>query len=306
MGAVRLRHVDEALGRGLRQAREVFEERRRRGSLTQRDVQKRLDRLSPTLEYTGLRRADLVIEAVFEDLDLKRAILAQVEAASGEECVYASNTSSLPIQEIVKGCRRPTRVLGMHFFSPVHRMPLLEVVVTAETDAWATATAVAFGRRLGKHVIVVRDGAAAHDAHPRAVSRRGRAPVEEGDHRGVDIGPRAFGLPMGPLALIDEVGLDVAAKVSEVLHRHFGPRMAPPEGLIHVLESGRLGRKNGHGFYGYDGKRKKVDENVYPLLGVGAERRPFETREIQDRRLRVSERGGSQLQGKRPAHAARR
>lgn len=283
---VRLKDTsDEALGRGLRQAREIFEERRRRGSLTERDVQKRMDRLSPTLEYTGLRRADLVIEAVFEDLDLKRAVLAEVEAASGEECVYASNTSSLPIQEIVKGCRRQTRVLGMHFFSPVHRMPLLEVVVTADTDAWATATAVAFGRRLGKHVIVVRDGAGFYTTRTLApyLNEAARLVEEGATIESVDAALEAFGFPVGPLALIDEVGLDVAAKVSGVLQRHFGPRMAPPEGLIRVLESGCLGRKNGHGFYRYDGKRKKVDENVYPLLGVGAERRPFDTREIQDR-----------------------
>jgi len=283
---VRLKDTStEALGRGLRQAREVFEERRRRGSITERDVQKRMDRLSPTLEYTGLRRADLVIEAVFEDLDLKRAVLADVEAATGEECVYASNTSSLPIQEIAKGCRRPTRVLGMHFFSPVHRMPLLEVVVTSETDAWATATAVALGRRLGKHVIVVRDAAGFYTTRTLGpyLNEAARLVEEGAAIEGVDAALETFGFPVGPLALIDEVGLDVAAKVSGVLHRHFGARMAPPEGLARVLESGRLGRKNRRGFYAYDGKKKKVDEDVYGLVGVDTTRRPFDPREIQDR-----------------------
>ena len=150
----------EALGRGLRHARELFDERRKRGSLTRaRASSSAWTALSATIDYTGFRRADLVIEAVFEDLELKRQVLAEVEAATREDCVFASNTSSLPIAEIARGRAAARRAsLGMHFFSPVHKMPLLEVIVTPQTDAWATATAVAFGRRLGKHVIVVRDG----------------------------------------------------------------------------------------------------------------------------------------------------
>ncbi len=117
-----------------------------------------MDRIAPTVDYSGFRRADLVIEAVFEDLELKRRVLAETEAVTRDECVFASNTSSIPIGEIAKGCRRPAQVLGMHFFSPVHKMPLLEIVATPETALTAIATAVAFGRRIGKHVIVVRDG----------------------------------------------------------------------------------------------------------------------------------------------------
>jgi 3-hydroxyacyl-CoA dehydrogenase/enoyl-CoA hydratase/3-hydroxybutyryl-CoA epimerase len=283
---VRLKDTNaETLGRGLRHAREVLEERRRRGSLTALELQQRIDRISPSLDYSGFRRADLVIEAVFEDLEVKRRVLQETEGATGDECVFASNTSALPIGEIARGARRPSRVLGMHFFSPVHRMPLVEVAVTAETDAWAAATAVAFGRRLGKHVIVVRDG-------PGFYTTRALAPylaegcrlLEEGARiEDVDRALVAFGFPVGPLALLDEVGIDVAAKVARFLHERFGPRLAPPPSMARLIEDSRLGRKNRRGFYRYDGDRKRPDETVYALLPAGGGRRDWDAREIQER-----------------------
>jgi 3-hydroxyacyl-CoA dehydrogenase/enoyl-CoA hydratase/3-hydroxybutyryl-CoA epimerase len=200
--------------------------------------------------------------------------------------VIGSNTSSLPIGELARDCRRAGRVLGMHFFSPVHRMPLLEVVVTAQAEAPATATAVGFGRRLGKHVIVVRDG-------PGFYTTRALAPylneaarlLEEGARiEDVDDAQTAFGFPVGPLALLDEVGIDVGAKVAHVLHERLGARLAPPGSLARVTEDGRLGRKSGRGFYRYDG-RKRPDVSVYELLPSGASRRPFAAREIQERLL---------------------
>ncbi len=285
---VRVRLKDttaESLGRGLRYVRESFETRRQRGSLSGREVGQRMDRISATTEFTGFRRADLVIEAVFEDLELKRQLLAAIEAATHDDCVFASNTSSLPIREIGRHARRKARVLGMHFFSPVHKMPLLEVIVTKETDAWATATAVAFGRRLGKHVIVVCDGPGFYTT--RALSpylNEAARLVEEGARiEAVDRALTGFGFPVGPIALIDEVGIEVAAKVSKILHHAFGERMAAPASMARVVEDGRQGRKNGRGFYRYEGNKRQPDESVYALLASGAERRVFETREIQDR-----------------------
>jgi 3-hydroxyacyl-CoA dehydrogenase / enoyl-CoA hydratase / 3-hydroxybutyryl-CoA epimerase len=273
-----------AVGKGLRYVRDLLEERRQRGSLSGRELQQRMDRIAATTEMSGFRRVTLVIEAVFEDLELKRRVLAETEAATVQDCVYASNTSSLPIGEIAGGAARPTRVLGMHFFSPVHRMPLLEVIVTKETDAWATATAVAFGRRLGKHVIVVRDGPGFYTT--RALSpymNEAARVVEEGARiEDVDAAMTAFGFPVGPVALLDEVGIDVGAKVAKILHHAFGDRLAPPAAMARVVEDGRLGRKNGRGFYRHDGKAKRPDESVYALLSA-PERRPFDTREIQDR-----------------------
>jgi 3-hydroxyacyl-CoA dehydrogenase/enoyl-CoA hydratase/3-hydroxybutyryl-CoA epimerase len=279
---VRLKDTSvEALGNGLRYVRGILDGR---ASLSRRERGKRMDRLSPTLDYSGFGRADLVIEAVFEDLDTKRAVLADAEAVIGKECVFASNTSSLPIGRIAAGARRPARVLGMHFFSPVHKMPLLEVIVTPETDAWATATAVTFGRRLGKHVIVVRDGPGFYTSRALApyLNEAARLLEEGAAVEDVDRALLAFGFPVGPLALLDEVGIDVGGKVAKILYQHFGERMAPPPLMGTVLADGREGRKNQRGFYTYDGKEKRVDTSLYALWG-GASRRAFDTREVQDR-----------------------
>ena len=227
-----------------------------------------------------------MIEAVFEDLELKRRVLAETEAATRDECVFASNTSSIPICEIATGCRRPEQVLGMHFFSPVHKMPLLEVVVTPETSARALATAVVFGRRIGKNVIVVRDGPGFYTTRALA-SYMNEASwlLEQGANiEGMDRALTAFGFPVGPVTLLDEVGIDVGAKVAKVMHHHFGERMAPPPSMTQVLADGRQGRKNARGFYAYaGGRRTGVDASVYALLPGGPSRRAFEPREMQER-----------------------
>jgi 3-hydroxyacyl-CoA dehydrogenase/enoyl-CoA hydratase/3-hydroxybutyryl-CoA epimerase len=283
--AVRIRDTGaEALGRGLRHAREVFDERRRRGSLSRLEVERRMSRLSTTLDYSGFRRAELVIEAVFEDLEVKRKVLAEAEAATGEDCVYASNTSSLPIGDIGRNARRPGNVLGMHFFSPVHRMPLLEVVVTPRTDPRAVATAAAFGRRIGKHVIVVRDGTGFYTSRALAPYMNEAAHLlEEGAAvEAIDRAMTGFGFPVGPVALLDEVGIDVGAKVARIMHDAFGERMSPPASMARVLADGRQGRKNRRGFYLYDGE-KRVDEGVYRLISGDGARRPFDERDIQER-----------------------
>jgi 3-hydroxyacyl-CoA dehydrogenase/enoyl-CoA hydratase/3-hydroxybutyryl-CoA epimerase len=284
--AVRLKDTSlPSLGRGLAYVRGLLEERRKRGSLTRLEVAKRIERLAPSLDYSGFRRADLVIEAVFEDLDLKRKVLADVEAATRDICVFASNTSSLPIAEIAASSRRPSRVVGMHFFSPVHKMPLLEVIVTPSTDAESTAPAVTFGRRIGKHVIVVRDGPGFYTSRALApyMNEAARILEEGASIEDVDEAMVAFGFPVGPIALLDEVGIDVGAKVAKVMHEGFGERMAPPASMARVLADGRQGRKNKRGFYLYGGGEKQADRSIYPLLSGDAPRQAMDPRAIQDR-----------------------
>jgi 3-hydroxyacyl-CoA dehydrogenase/enoyl-CoA hydratase/3-hydroxybutyryl-CoA epimerase len=164
-------------------------------------------------------------------------------------------------------------------------MPLLEVVASRRTAPEALATAVGFGRRLGKHVIVVRDGPGFYTTRALSLYMNEAARLlEEGAAiDDIDGAMTAFGFPVGPLTLFDEVGIDVATKIGEVMHRHLGERMAPPEGTAQVLADGRKGRKNRKGFYTYDGGRKRVDETVYALLPGGRRRRRFDRREIQDR-----------------------
>lgn len=286
---VRLRDTDNAaLGRGMRAAREVFAERRRRGRLSSRELEQRMDHIAPTTGPSGARRAELVIEAVFEDVELKRELVAELEERVEERCVIASNTSSLPIAEIAQGAKRPQRIVGMHFFSPVHRMPLLEVVVTGENDAFAVATAVAFGRRLGKQVITVRDGPGFYTTRILApyLNEAGRLLEEGARIEEIDAAMRAWGFPVGPLALLDEVGVDVGAKVSGALADRLGARFAAPAAIEKLLAAERLGRKSSRGFYRYgerDGEgKKRPDAGVYDLLG-DPERRPIPARDIQDR-----------------------
>ena len=282
--AVRMKDASlEALARGLRQIHGVFEERRKRRSLSGREVGQRMDRVSPSLELKGFARADLVIEAVFEDLELKQRVLAEVESVIGEDCVFASNTSSIPIGEIARGCRRPGRVLGMHFFSPVHKMPLLEIVITPESEPAAVATAAAFGRRVGKHVIVVRDGPGFYTTRSLAayMNEATRVLEEGAEVDALDAAMVRFGFPLGPCALLDEVGIDVAARVAGVMQRAFGERMTPPASMATLVSDGRKGRKAGRGFYTYDRGKKRVDESVYALLL--SSRRPLDVHRTQQR-----------------------
>lgn len=276
----------EAVGRGLGYARGLWDERRARRRLDRRQVSQRLDRLAGTVDYSGFRTADLVIEAVFEDLELKRRVLREAEAATPDGCVFASNTSSIPIGQIGAEARRPGQVLGMHFFSPVHKMPLLEVVVTPQTAPEAVATAVAFGRRLRKNVIVVRDSPGFYTTRALA-SYLNEASwlLEEGiEIAALDRALVAFGFPVGPVTLLDEVGIDVASKVAHVMHDHFGQRMAPPSSMARILADGRRGRKAGRGFYRYRaGEKRGVDASVYAQLPGGAKRREFDRHQVQER-----------------------
>jgi 3-hydroxyacyl-CoA dehydrogenase/enoyl-CoA hydratase/3-hydroxybutyryl-CoA epimerase len=189
----------------------------------------------------------------------------------GDIDLFASNTSTIPIARIAEGAERPERVVGMHFFSPVDRMPLLEVIPHAGTAPWVTNTAVAFGRRLGKTVIVVQDapgfwvnrilGPYLNEAVQLVLSG---VAIEEVDQLMVE-----FGFPVGPLTLLDEVGLDVAAKAAGVLYEAFGSRVAPAPGIKQMVDAGHLGRKSGSGFYTYrGGKRAGAHRAAYELLAT--------------------------------------
>jgi len=267
---VRLRDTDATrVAKGLAAARGIVGDRLKRRRIT-RHEHRRLDALlSGGTGWDGFRRADLVIEAVFEDLAVKHAVFRELEAVVRDDCLIASNTSTIPIARIAEAVRRPERVLGMHFFSPVDRMPLLEVIVTDRTAPQATVTAVAFGRRMGKTVIVVRDcpGFWVNRILAPYLNEAGRL-LEDGVPMEVlDAAMVRFGFPVGPITLLDEVGLDVAEKSSHVLHDAFGDRLAPMGGLRRLVESGRLGRKNGRGFYRYEnGKRRGPDPEIRALV----------------------------------------
>ena len=285
---VRLKDADLArVGKGLAAVRGILKERLTRKQVTRQEFDDQLSLVGGTIDYSGFRGVDLVIEAVFEDLAVKHQVVREVEVVVPPRCIVASNTSTIPIARIAEASARPERVLGMHFFSPVHKMPLLEVIESAATAPESVVTAVAFGKKLGKTVIVVNDA-------PGFYVNRILAPyLNEAGHlldagasvEAIDEAMVDFGFPVGPIALLDEVGLDIAGKSGAIFLEAFGERLAPSEALQQVVESGRLGRKGKKGFYLYDenGKKGGVDETVYAVFHENATRVEIPSGEIKQR-----------------------
>ena len=284
---VRMRDASlDRIASGYRAVRDVLRERCKRKQITRGQLDDMLSLLGGTTDYSGFASADLVIEAVFEDLAVKHQVLREVENIA-PNAIFASNTSTIPIRDIAMASAHPDRVIGMHFFSPVHKMPLLEVIVTPETSAHTAATAVAYGRSLGKTVIVVRDGPGFYVNRILApyINESGKLLDDGASIDAVDAALARFGFPVGPITLLDEVGLDIAGKSGPIMAAAFGARMQPSVTLQRVIESGRVGRKNRRGFYRYDesGKRLGVDESVYALTPAGSSRRNFEADVIRQR-----------------------
>src|SRR5262249_6307317 len=243
----------------------LFQERVERRALTRREADSKMALVTASTDISGFKNADLIIEAVFEDLKLKQQMVRDLEAVIGEQSIFASNTSSLPISQIAQASRRPAMVIGMHYFSPVNKMPLLEVVRHRGSADWVIATCVEVGKRQGKTVIVVNDGVGFYTSRIIApyMNEASFLLAEGADIAELDRALLDFGFPVGPITLLDEVGIDVAAKVGKIMHQAFGERLAAPEVLAKIVEEGRLGRKSNKGFYTYDAKEKVVDETIY-------------------------------------------
>jgi 3-hydroxyacyl-CoA dehydrogenase/enoyl-CoA hydratase/3-hydroxybutyryl-CoA epimerase len=277
----------EQVGRGLAAVRAVLQDRLKKKQITRQQFDDQLSLVSGTIDYTGFGNVPLVIEAVFEDLAVKHQVLAEVEKVLPASAIFASNTSTIPIAQVAEGSPRPERVIGMHFFSPVQKMPLLEVIVTPRTLPEVTATTVAFGRKLGKTVIVVNDAPGFYVNRILApyINEAGRMLDEGVAIEAIDRALLDFGFPVGPITLLDEVGLDIAGKSGAIMSKAFGDRLQPSAALGQVLASGRLGRKSKKGFYLYDesGKKGGADESVYALLPTGARRTELSGEEIQRR-----------------------
>ncbi len=284
---VRVKEIDhDGIGRALAYVQKVVDDRVKRRHMRGFEGEKAMLRVSGSTDWTGFADTDLVIEAVFESLDLKRSIVAEVEAVTSDRTVFASNTSSIPISDIAEGASRPEAIVGMHYFSPVEKMPLLEVIVTEKTADWAVATAVEFGKRQGKTVIVVNDGPGFYTS--RVLGPYGVEAFhllsEGASVEAIDGAIEQWGMPVGPMRLGDEVGLDVQVKIGRIMIDAFGERMASPDAIARLEADDRKGRKNRRGFYAYDanGERGGVDETVYDSLGLGP-RREFSASEISER-----------------------
>ena len=284
---VRVKDRDDAgAGRALKQVQTVLDERVKRRSLTRLESNAKLSNITAGTDYSGFKSVDLIIEAVFEDLKLKHQVIAEVEAVTGENTIFASNTSSLPIGELAKGSKRPSQVIGMHYFSPVHKMPLLEIITHPGTAEWVTATCVDVGKKQGKTVIVVNDGPGFYTSRVLApyMNEAAYLLAEGADIVQLDKALVDFGFPVGPITLLDEVGIDVAQKVGPIMEAAFGKRMSAPKALEGVVSDGRLGRKTQKGFYLYEnGKKQDVDPAVYLLLPHGKDRKAMDPTEMAER-----------------------
>ena len=228
-----------------------------KGRLTQKERDAAVGRLRLTTDVAYLGGCDLVIEAIVEELEAKRALFAELDGIVGPEAILATNTSALSVTAIAGATSRPQRVVGMHFFNPAPVLPLVEVIRTEQSDPAAVDTAFAFAERLGKQPIRCNDT-------PGFVVNRILIPLLNDCVRVLDeahVTPEdidkamvnGVGWPLGPCALVDLVGVDIHVHAAEALHEALGePRMAPPERLLEMAREGRLGRKTGRGFYTYE------------------------------------------------------
>ncbi|MET1219489.1 MAG: fatty acid oxidation complex subunit alpha FadJ [Glaciecola sp.] len=270
---VRIKDIaEQGIANALNTAYELLNKRVKKRIMRHSQMQQQLALITGATDYSGFKDADVVIEAVFEDLALKQQMVADIETHCRPDTIFASNTSSIPISDIAAQAARPENVIGLHYFSPVDKMPLAEVIAHAGTSDQTISTTVALAKQQGKTPIVVKDGAgfyvnrilAPYMSEAANLVLAGEA-IDEIDKTMVK-----FGFPVGPMKLMDEVGIDVGTKIIPFLVEAFGERFTAPEAFKVVIDDGRKGKKNGKGFYDYSpqSKGKRVDESIYTLLNL--------------------------------------
>jgi 3-hydroxyacyl-CoA dehydrogenase/enoyl-CoA hydratase/3-hydroxybutyryl-CoA epimerase len=263
---------DAALGAGILKVHALFQKAVERRLITPDELRQRLAAFKGTLTWEGFADVDLVIEAALEDLEVKRGVFRELEKRTRPDAILATNTSSLLVRQLQEGLAHPGRVAGLHFFNPVHKMPLVEVARAPATDAGTVELLARWAVVLGKTPVVVQDS-------PGFVVNRVLMPylneavllVAEG--MGVEEVDRLmtrFGMPMGPLELLDQVGLDVAAHIARSIQPAFGNRFAPNPAFERMVEQGWLGHKSKWGFYRYQGKKRTVNEAAVVMLRENA------------------------------------
>jgi 3-hydroxyacyl-CoA dehydrogenase/enoyl-CoA hydratase/3-hydroxybutyryl-CoA epimerase/enoyl-CoA isomerase len=287
---------DDAIEQGLEEASKHFAKGVERGKMDAAKMAQGLSRIRPTLIYGDFGTVDVVIEAVVENPKIKKAVLAETEEKVSENTILASNTSSISIDVLAADLKRPENFLGMHFFNPVHKMPLVEVIRGAKSSEAAIATVVNFAHTLGKTPIVVNDC-------PGFLVNRILFPyffgfqrllTDGADFAKIDKVMEKFGWPMGPAYLSDVVGMDTSQHVEEVLAEGYPDRMKQDgkSSLDVMVENDRLGQKSGSGYYTYEkdkkGRPKKThDDKAYELVAsVQTDgQKDFDADEIVDRMM---------------------
>ena len=286
---VRMKDIKpEALALGYAQAARIWKEKLKKRRMTRTEFAGKMALLGGSLDYAGFETCDITIEAVLEKMAVKHAVLAEWERVVPPGAIFASNTSTLPITDIAANAAHPERVVGMHFFNPVYKMPLVEVIYGKKTDPEVTATIFDLAKKMGKTPVVVKDspGFLVNRILGPYIAEAARLVLEGVDFTAVDKAMRAFGMPVGPIELLDDVGIDVAAKASETLSKAWPDRMPQDASLTKLVTAGRIGRKAKKGFYLYESERRGgPDETAYADLGLSSpsQKSPLSPSEIQNR-----------------------
>jgi 3-hydroxyacyl-CoA dehydrogenase/enoyl-CoA hydratase/3-hydroxybutyryl-CoA epimerase len=285
--SVRVKDINhKGISQALKYSYQILNKKVKRRFILNSEMQKQLSMITGSVNYTGFKGIDIVVEAVFEDLNLKQKMVAEVENHCHEHTIFASNTSSLPIGKIAAEAKRPENVIGLHYFSPVDKMPLVEIIPHDKTSDQIISNTVAFAKKQGKTPIVVKDKAGfyvnrilAPYMNEAAILLLDGEPIDK-----IDSALVKFGFPVGPMQLLDEVGIDVGAKIGPILQADLGDRFAAPNAFDKLLADGRLGKKVKKGFYQYQKKsfltslqdrtkgvkpgQKQVDDSIYELLNI--------------------------------------
>tara|TARA_R110002167_G_scaffold179835_2_gene379738 strand:- start:35236 stop:37449 length:2214 start_codon:yes stop_codon:yes gene_type:complete len=268
----------EGISHALKYSFDLLNKKVKRRFMRKSEMQKQMSMITGCIDYSGYKNIDIVVEAVFENLQLKQNMVLEIEKNAKDSTIFASNTSSLPIANIAAKAARPENVIGLHYFSPVDKMPLVEIIPHATTSDQTISTTVAFAKKQGKTPIVVKDKAGfyvnrilAPYMNEAAILLLAGEPIDKLDKALVN-----FGFPVGPMQLLDEVGIDVGAKIGPILQADLGDRFAAPSAFSKLLDDGRLGKKANKGFYlygkqakkGFKQKGKQVDKSIYTLLNL--------------------------------------
>ncbi len=286
---VRLKDINTgALAIGYKAARDVWQKMMQRKQITKYDLDRKMALISGGIDYAGFKKLDVTIEAIVEDMNVKKKVLKETEGQLRPDAFLATNTSSLSVTEMAEALERPENFVGMHFFNPVNKMPLVEVIRGVKSSDEATATVFELAKKMGKMPVVVKDGTGflvnrlllPWMIEGLFILQDGMS-IEKVDH----MYTHHFGMPMGPFRLMDEVGLDVCIKIVKIFRKSLGERIEVPAITELLGASGRLGRKNGKGFYLYDesGKQLGVDKAIYAELKLKEPTNPLTEKECIER-----------------------
>jgi 3-hydroxyacyl-CoA dehydrogenase / enoyl-CoA hydratase / 3-hydroxybutyryl-CoA epimerase len=288
---VRMKDVNnDALSKGFQHARLLWDKALKRKRVTKYEVADKIAHVTAGLDYTGFKAMDVVIEAIVENMEIKKKVIAETASHCRPDTIIATNTSSLSVTEMAEGHPNPANFVGMHFFNPVDKMPLVEVIRGPKTSDQTTATIFELSKKMGKTPIVVKDGVGflvnrllIPYLMEAAFFLQEGMEIQKVD----DVFVKQYGMPMGPFHLMDEIGIDVCVKVAKIFKKSLGERMQMPETLMKLEETDRMGKKNFKGFYKWDSKGKKgeVDQTVYSDLGLGTPSNPLSDEDLIGRAM---------------------